>query len=114
MAVFLVASAIAFLFAVGEATMEADDSWDDRAPRGLLALAIASLVAAACASVRTDSAIRPLLGPLTLVPAFVLISEHKGSTAGSAWLYAAAAAAVVIAGGVVAGGLWDRIGHRKR
>lgn len=101
-AAFLVAAGIGLVTALVEATMEGDSDWGDGLP--LLLFSAASLVAARLAAGEVTGAPRPLVGVLCLIPAILLISEHKGSHAGSSWLLVVAAVVIVTVGGVVAGG----------
>ena len=106
---FLAAAGFALLVALIEATMEGDDDWGDRTPRGLIVFALANAVAAGLAGVQTQSTARPLLAPLILIPAVLFMNEHKGNPSDGAWLLVAGASGLVVMAGLVAGDLWTRV-----
>jgi hypothetical protein len=100
--VFFCAALLSVFSAQVEEAEEAYITWDDRYVQALLIFGGANLVAAGLAAFPGRSVTLRAVGPLTLIPAVMLMSEYKGSVTDARWLLWAALT-LVVAGGFIAG-----------
>ena len=100
---FLLAAAVALMYASLGASIESDSSWSDRGVRAWLVFSGANVVAAAIATVRRSTAAARIAGFLLVAPAAVLLD-----TTGHGDTVTAIAAALVLLGGALAGGVFRR------